>query len=246
MPSTDASPRRALLKRAIGFLPAALRALRDKAFPSQGEFPSERPSPLRGKAYEPLKRRLDIALSLGGIAALSPLITTITITIRLESDGPALFRQKRLGLNGEGFEFLKFRSMCADAEKDGVYSGEGDPRVTRVGRFIRATSLDELPQLFNVLRGDMSLIGPRPVLTYHPWAFDAYSPEQRRRFEVRPGLTGWAQIHGRRNVEWSRRLAYDAWYVEHLSLRLDAEIFLKTLGQVLLSKNNLNVGETAS
>ena len=168
------------------------------------------------------------------------------LAVRLTSPGPALFRQKRLGLHGNEFEILKFRSMRQDSEftGSGVYSGKGDARVTTVGKFIRATSLDELPQLINIIRGDMSLIGPRPPLTYFPWPLSQYTEEQLRMFEVRPGITGWAQTHGRKNVEWHRRIEMNVWYVDHVSLRLDLKIFFRTIFKVVSNADNVSQGET--
>ena len=136
--------------------------------------------------------------------------------------------------------------MVVGAEQtgSGVYSGKGDKRVTRVGKILRATSLDELPQFFNLLKGDMSFIGPRPPLTYHPWTFDKYTEEQKKMFNVRPGITGWAQVNGRKEVEWNRRIELNVWYVEHLSFWLDVKIFFKTIFKVLKNSNNENVGAT--
>lgn len=136
--------------------------------------------------------------------------------------------------------------MVVGAEKtgSGVYSGKGDKRVTRIGKILRATSLDELPQFFNLLKGDMSFIGPRPPLTYHPWTFDKYTDEQRKMFNVRPGITGWAQVNGRKEVEWHKRIELNVWYVEHLSLWLDIKILFKTVFKVFTNANNQNVGET--
>lgn len=170
----------------------------------------------------------------------------VAFLIRLESPGPALFRQKRIGKDGKVFEMLKFRSMCQGAEHTGtgVYSGKGDARVTKVGRVIRAASIDELPQCINILRGDMALIGPRPPLTYHPWSYEEYTEEQKRMFEVRPGITGWAQVHGRKEVEWHKRIELNVWYVDHLSFWLDMKIFFMTLFKVAANAGNENVGET--
>ena len=136
--------------------------------------------------------------------------------------------------------------MCVNAEHtgSGVYSGKGDSRVTRMGRILRATSIDELPQLINILKGDMSFIGPRPPLTYHPWPLEEYTPQQRRMFEVRPGITGWAQINGRKAVEWNRRIEMNVWYVDHVSFGLDMKILLATVGKVLSNADNENTGET--
>ena len=153
-----------------------------------------------------------------------------------------------VGHKGKEFEILKFRSMCVGAEQkgSGVYSEKGDTRVTRVGKILRATSVDEFPQLLNVLLGHMSLVGPRPPLTYHPWPLDQYTDEQRRMFEVRPGLTGWAQVHGRKNVEWDKRIELNVWYVDHLSLWLDIKILFLTVWKVVANADNENVGATVN
>ena len=196
------------------------------------------------RIYPAAKRAFDIAGAAGGLAVLAPLMGVTAVLIRLESEGPAIYRATRLGKGGREFVFLKFRSMCLGAEKGGVYERKNDPRVTKIGRFIRATSIDELPQLVNILKGEMSIIGPRPVLPHHPWPLDQYSPEERRRFDVRPGLTGWAQIHGRKDVEWHKRLQYDVYYVDHMGFALDARIFLTTILQVLRRQDNLNVEQT--
>ena len=192
------------------------------------------------------KRFLDIVISVLALAALGWLMALAAIAVRLESKGPAIFRQQRLGRDGREFTFYKFRSMCRGAEKtgSGVYSGKNDNRVTRVGRILRATSIDELPQLFNILKGDMSLIGPRPPLTYHPWPIGQYTPHQRRMFEVRPGITGWAQVHGRKDVEWNHRIELSVWYVDHLSFALDVKIFFMTIWKVFSNADNENIGET--
>ena len=134
--------------------------------------------------------------------------------------------------------------MNAEHTGSGVYSGKNDSRVTRIGRILRATSIDELPQLINILKGDMSFIGPRPPLTYHPWPIEAYTSEQRRMFDVRPGITGWAQINGRKGVEWNRRIEMNVWYVDHLSLTLDLKIILATIGKVITNADNENTTET--
>ena len=193
-----------------------------------------------------IKRTIDIVLSLLGLLFLWLPMLVVALLVRLDSPGPALFRQKRLGLNGREYEMYKFRSMCVNAEHSGsgVYSGKGDSRVTRMGRILRATSIDELPQLINILKGDMSFIGPRPPLTYHPWPLEEYTPQQRRMFEVRPGITGWAQINGRKGVEWNRRIEMNVWYVDHVSFGLDMKILLATVGKVLSNADNENTGET--
>ena len=128
----------------------------------------------------------------------------------------------------------------------GVYSGDGDARVTKIGRFIRATSIDELPQCINILRGEMSLVGPRPPLTYHPWPYEEYTVEQKRMFEVRPGITGWAQVNGRKEVEWNKRIKLNVWYVDNVSFLLDLKILFMTVFKVLSNADNENSGETVT
>lgn len=190
------------------------------------------------------KRAIDITLSVLAIIVLSWLYLITALLIKLTSKGPVLFKQERIGKDGKVFKVLKFRSMRVGAEKSGVYSDKKDPRVTPVGRFIRATSIDELPQLFNILKGDMALIGPRPPLTYHPWKWEEYSGFQRRMFEVTPGITGWAQVNGRKDVEWNRRIELNVWYVDHLSFGLDFKIFWLTIFKILTNADNENKGET--
>ncbi|MBO5048894.1 MAG: sugar transferase [Oscillospiraceae bacterium] len=190
------------------------------------------------------KRFIDIIISLIGILVGGIPMLIVALLIKLDSPGPVLFKQVRLGKNGKQFHIYKFRSMCVGAERSGVYSDKQDKRVTKVGKFIRATSLDELPQFFNILKGDMSLIGPRPPLTYHPWPLEEYTDFQRRMFEVRPGITGWAQVHGRKDVEWHHRIELSVWYVDHLSFWLDIKIMFKTVFKVLSNADNENKGET--
>lgn len=208
------------------------------------DMPEARPA---SPAYrDHVKRFLDIVIAVPVfVIAIIPMAVT-ALLIRLDSPGPVLFRQERLGRGGKVFEMLKFRSMCVDAEHtgSGVYSDSSDERVTKIGRIIRATSIDELPQLINVLRGDMSLIGPRPPLTYHPWPVDEYTEEQRHMFDVRPGFSGWAQIHGRKAVEWNHRIELNCWYVEHVRFSLDVKIFFATIFKVLGNADNENNGAT--
>ncbi len=196
--------------------------------------------------YKYMKRFLDILAALLALIILSPLLLIVALLVRLTSDGPAIFKQARIGKDGKVFEIYKFRSMCVGAEQtgSGVYSGKGDARVTKVGKVLRATSIDELPQLLNILKGDMSFIGPRPPLTYHPWAYSEYTPEQLRMFEVRPGITGWAQVNGRKDVEWHHRIELNVWYVEHMSLFLDIKILFLTVFKVFTNADNENVGAT--
>jgi lipopolysaccharide/colanic/teichoic acid biosynthesis glycosyltransferase len=174
-----------------------------------------------------VNRALDIAGAGLGLALASPVLAAAAAAIKLEDGGPVLYKQRRVGLGGEEFELLKLRTMVVGAEHQGAGFAvdRGDPRITRVGRLLRRLSLDELPQLWNVARGDMSLVGPRPTLAYQ---VERYTPRQRRRLEVKPGLTGWAQVHGRAALPWEERIELDVWYVEHRSPWLDLKILLRT------------------
>ena len=174
-----------------------------------------------------MNRAADVALAGLGLALASPLLAVAALAIKLEDSGPVLFRQTRVGRDGKDFRLVKLRTMTVDAEQTGAgYAVDrGDPRITRAGRVLRRTSIDELPQLWNVLRGDMSVIGPRPTLRYQ---VDRYTERQRRRLEVRPGLTGWAQVHGRATLAWADRIELDVWYVEHRSFWLDLKILART------------------
>lgn len=198
--------------------------------------------------YRAVKRFLDVTASFLGLVLLSPLMLAVSILIKIDSRGPVIFRQKRIGRNGKVFEIYKFRSMCVGAEKtgSGVYSGKGDARVTRIGKILRATSRDELPQLLNILKGEMSFVGPRPPLTYHPWKYEEYTDFQKRMFEVRPGITGWAQVNGRKDVEWHKRIELNVWYVDHMSLLLDIKIMFMTAFKVLTNADNENSGATVN
>ena len=196
--------------------------------------------------YTYIKRFLDILVSAVALVVLSPLLPLLALLVRLTSEGPAIFKQKRIGKDGKVFEIYKFRSMCVGAEGkgSGVYSGKGDARVTKIGKILRDTSLDELPQFVNILKGEMSFIGPRPPLTYHPWDYSEYTKEQLRMFEVRPGITGWAQVNGRKDVEWNRRIELNVWYVDHVSLWLDIKIMFMTVFKVLKNADNENTVAT--
>lgn len=189
-----------------------------------------------------IKRIIDVLLSLLGIILTSPILILTSILIKLDSKGPIIFKQDRLGLNGKVFKIYKFRSMCNNAEKQGSgqYSFKGDPRVTKVGKFIRATSIDELPQFFNILKGDMSLIGFRPPLTYHPFPYSEYDDEQKDMFKLKPGVTGWAQVNGRKEVKWDNRIKMNVWYAENISFLLDLKIFFLTILKVIKNENNEN------
>lgn len=190
------------------------------------------------------KRFFDIVLSFLALIVTSPVMLIFAVLIKLTSKGPVIFKQERLGKNGKVFVMYKFRSMCVGAEKDGVYSDNNDVRVTKVGKIIRATSIDELPQLVNILKGDMSFVGPRPPLTYHPWPIDEYTASQRHMFDVRPGITGWAQINGRKDVEWHHRIELSCWYVDNISLWLDIKILFLTFFKVLKNEGNENINAT--
>jgi lipopolysaccharide/colanic/teichoic acid biosynthesis glycosyltransferase len=170
---------------------------------------------------------LDVAIAGAGLVVTAPLLGLAALAIKLEDGGPVLYRQTRVGKDGRDFELLKLRTMVVGAERQGAgYAvNRGDPRITRVGRILRRTSIDELPQLWNVLRGDMSIIGPRPTLRYQ---VERYDERQRRRLEVLPGLTGWAQVHGRAELPWEKRIELDVWYVEHRSPLVDLKILLRT------------------
>ncbi len=190
------------------------------------------------------KRFIDVFCSAMMLLILWPIFLIIAIAIKLDSDGPVIFKQTRLGLDGKEFSIYKFRTMVVDAEKGGVYSDDNDPRITRVGNILRKTSLDELSQIINILKGDMSFVGPRPPLTYHPWPIEEYTTEQLRMFEVRPGITGWAQINGRKAVEWNHRIELNVWYVDNVSFLTDIKILFTTVLKVLKNEDNENVGAT--
>ncbi len=174
-----------------------------------------------------MNRALDVAGASLGLALASPALAAAALAIKLEDGGPVFYRQRRVGHQGREFELVKLRTMVVGAERQGAgwAVNRGDPRITRVGRALRRLSLDELPQLWNVVRGDMSLIGPRPTLAYQ---VERYTPRQRRRLEVMPGITGWAQIHGRAALPWEERIELDVWYVENRSPRVDLKILLRT------------------
>ena len=174
------------------------------------------------------------------------LILLAGLAIYAEDPGPVFFRQQRLGLHGKEFTMLKLRSMKQNSEHtgSGVYSGKDDPRLLKTGRLFRKLSIDELPQAVHLISGKMSLIGPRPPLTYHPWPVDQYTEEQFHMFDVRPGITGWAQVNGRKGVEWHRRIEMNCWYAENVSFLLDAKIFFMTIGKVFAAADNVNTEAT--
>jgi lipopolysaccharide/colanic/teichoic acid biosynthesis glycosyltransferase len=174
-----------------------------------------------------LKRVLDVVGAGAGLALASPLLALAAAVVKLEDGGPVIYRQRRVGREGEEFDLLKLRTMVVGAEGQG--SGwavdQGDPRITRAGRLLRRLSIDEVPQLWNVLRGEMSLVGPRPTLAYQ---VERYSERQRRRLEVKPGITGWAQVNGRARLKWADRIELDVWYVENRSTWVDLKILART------------------
>jgi lipopolysaccharide/colanic/teichoic acid biosynthesis glycosyltransferase len=194
------------------------------AYPGQQRLDVAEPAPRPKKG---LPRAADVAIAALGLLIVSPLLVIAAIAIRLESPGAVLYRQRRVGRDGVIFEMFKLRTMRLGADPVGVGTAvtAEDSRVTRVGRFLRRFSLDELPNLINVLRGEMRIVGPRATL---PAQVELYTPRQRRRLDLRPGVTGWAQIHGRAVIPWEERIELDVWYVEHRSLWLDLKILART------------------
>ena len=185
-----------------------------------------------------LKQAVDRTVAAAGLVVLSPVVAVTAVAIRIGLGSPVIFRQQRPGLHGRPFEVIKFRTMRDSRDAAGRPLPDAD-RLTRLGRFLRSTSLDELPQLWNVLRGDLSLVGPRPLLMQY---LPRYSAEQARRHAVLPGITGWAQIHGRNALPWDERFALDVWYVEHWSLALDARILARTAWHVVRREGIANEG----
>jgi lipopolysaccharide/colanic/teichoic acid biosynthesis glycosyltransferase len=179
-----------------------------------------------------LRRAFDVAVAATALTLAAPILLAAIIAIRLESPGSAIYRQRRVGRNGKQFDVLKLRTMVTGAEHmgAGLAVSEGDTRITRVGRLLRRTSLDELPNLINVLKGDMAIVGPRPTV---PVQVDRYTDRQRGRLAVKPGITGWAQVNGRTELHWDERIELDLWYIEHRSWRLDLEILKRTIRMVL-------------
>ncbi len=197
---------------------------------------------MMGMAFQRfLKRATDIVVSVIGLVLLAPVFFAIAVAIKLDSPGPVFFRQERVGKDGRIFRIFKFRTMVQNATEHplGYHTNEQDPRVTRVGRFLRAYSLDELPQFFNILAGEMSLVGPRPTL---PYQVEKYNDFQRRRLQVPPGVTGLAQIDGRNQLTWPQRIERDVWYVDHWSYGLDLKILWQTVGVVLRREGVYNDG----
>jgi lipopolysaccharide/colanic/teichoic acid biosynthesis glycosyltransferase len=188
------------------------------------------------------KRLLDVAFAAAAMVPAAPLMALAAIAIRLETPGHPIYRQRRVGLRGHQFDVVKLRTMVTGAEKigAGLAVDEGDTRITRVGALLRRTSLDELPNLLNILRGEMSVVGPRPTLKVQ---VDQYTDRQRRRLEARPGLTGWAQVNGRASLPWPERIELDIWYLEHATLRLDLKIIALS-ARMAITGHGLYRGET--
>ena len=192
-----------------------------------------------------VKGWIDRVLAVIGIILFWWVYVLVAIVIKIDDPhGPIIFKQQRLGQYGKVYWMYKFRSMRVGAEKGGVYSDDKDSRITKVGLFLRKLSLDEIPQLINVLKGDINIIGFRSPLTYHPWPWEQYTEEQKHMFLLKPGITGWAQVHGRKTVEWNQRIKYNCWYADHVSPLLDLKIFIMTVFKIFSNADNENVGET--
>ncbi len=176
-----------------------------------------------------MKRLLDVVVAAAVLVVLSPIIVAVAVVVRVQLGSPVFFRQARAGLDGVGFDLAKFRTMTAERGPDGELLPDAD-RLTALGARLRATSLDELPELWLVVKGDMSLVGPRPLPVKY---LDRYTPEQHRRHDVKPGITGWAQVNGRNATTWDERLAMDVWYVDNQSVWLDLKILMRTIGVVI-------------
>ena len=192
------------------------------------------------------KRVLDILISSIALLLIGWFLILVAVFLHFANKGAgAFFFQERPGKDEKIFKVIKFKTMTDERDAEGKLLPDAQ-RLTKVGRVVRSTSIDELPQLINVFKGDMSLIGPRPPLTYHPWPIEQYTEEQFRMFDVRPGITGWAQVHGRKDVEWHKRIELNVWYVDHVSFGLDLKIFFTTIGKVFTNADNENKGATVA
>jgi sugar transferase EpsL len=189
-----------------------------------------------------IKRLFDLVMAVPLLIILSPVLVFIGFVVRMRIGSPTLFRQVRPGQHGKPFTIYKFRTMTDDRDKDGNLLPDGE-RLTRPGWFLRKTSMDELPELFNVLKGDMSLVGPRPLLMQY---LDRYTPEQARRHEVKPGITGWAQVNGRKAITWEQKFEYDVWYVDNQSIRLDLKIIALTIWKILTREGISQPGQATA
>ena len=189
-----------------------------------------------------IKRVLDLILSLMALIILMPLMIIIAILIKIDSKGPVFFLQERLGKDGKVFKIIKFRTMVKNAEQmgSGIKTSEEDSRITKIGNFLRKTSLDEIPQFINVLKGDMSLVGPRPPVTYHPYKYENYSNEQKKRFKTKPGITGLAQVKVRNSAPWDERINIDLKYVSKITIYKDIIIIIKTILKIFKKENIYN------
>ena len=199
-------------------------------------------APRRPRLDDALRRAIDVAVAAVGTAVTAPVVAVLAAAIRLESPGSAIYRQTRVGRDGELFSIYKLRTMVTGAEfvGAGLSINQGDDRITRIGSFLRRYSLDELPNLWNVLRGEMSVVGPRPTIQVQ---VDQYTERQRGRLAVKPGITGWAQINGRASLPWPERIELDLWYVEHRTLKLDRQIMARTV-RMVLAGHGLYKGDT--
>jgi lipopolysaccharide/colanic/teichoic acid biosynthesis glycosyltransferase len=198
--------------------------------------------PRRPQLDDAVRRAIDVTVSAAGTAVTAPVVAALAAAIRLESPGSAIYRQTRVGLDGELFSIYKLRTMVSGAEfiGAGLSINQGDDRITRIGSFLRRYSLDELPNLWNVLRGQMSLVGPRPTVQVQ---VEQYTEHERGRLRVKPGITGWAQINGRASLPWPERIELDLWYVEHRTVKLDLEIMARTV-RMVLAGHGLYKGDT--
>lgn len=198
------------------------------------------------KPYSYVKRLIDFLLALIGLLFASPIFVLIIVLVKLDSQGPVFFLQERLGKDGKVFKIVKFRTMVDGAARmgTGLRTDEGDPRITRVGKLLRKTSLDELPQIINILRGEMCFIGPRPPVPYHPRRYEEYSEVQKKRFSVRPGISGYAQVILRNSGTWDERIEYDIKYVDRMSFWFDFYILFKTI-YTIVKRENIYLSEEA-
>lgn len=195
-----------------------------------------------GKINFLLKNIFDYIVASISMLFLSPIFLIISIIIKLDSSGPIFFKQERLGRNGEVFKIYKFRTMINNAEKigSGLRIEKNDSRITKFGNYLRKTSLDELPQFINIIRGEMSFVGPRPPVVYHPYKIEEYTVHTKKRFEVKPGITGLAQVTGRNNLTWDERIEYDVMYVENFNFFYDIKLLFKTVYKVVKKEDIYN------